>query len=196
MQELIGIGSSVLLLAVIGLFFIVLMGAFFHLRQQVAFVPTGTRVMDAMLEAAELRGNETVLDLGAGDARFLIALKKEHPHIRAVGYEGAWWVYAIGRLRLKFSGTDATLMHRDFFRENFSEADVIFTYLSIHAMKKLLPKFQAELRPGARIISNAFSLRGIRPERVVDLPHRHGKNRIWIYVFPFKKESAPTEPSM
>jgi len=172
---------------------VLLAGALFHLRERVAFVPTGNRVVRAMLDSSFVRDGETLIDLGAGDARFLIEAKKKFPASTVTGYEGAWWVCMLGRLRLWWTGTDATLHHRDFFTIDLQHADVVFTYLSTHAMARLLPKFHSELRDGARVVSHAFRLPGIVPAHIIKVQMQFGEAKVYVYEAPFTTQTAPRE---
>ena len=54
----------------------------------------------------------------------------------------------------------AKIRYRNFFKQDFSKADVICIFLTPKAMKKLKLKLQKEVKPGARIISYAFHLPG------------------------------------
>ncbi|MEQ1849313.1 MAG: SAM-dependent methyltransferase [Candidatus Peribacteraceae bacterium] len=171
---------------VLGLGLIALSGALFHLRQQVAFVPSSRRVVQKMLALARPKHGETIVDLGAGDARFLITAMRLFPECRVLGYEGAWWVWLLGWIRLRLSGGTALLLHRDFFSVSLRDADVVCCYLSIPAMKRLLPKLIQELKPGARVVSHAFSLPGIQPTETVRLPMPIGGEAvIRLYTVPF-----------
>lgn len=164
--------------------FVLLAGALFHWRQKVAFVPSSNRVVRAMLELAAPKPHEKIIDLGAGDARFLIHAKKMFPDATVTGYEGAWWVYALGRVRVFFSGENVTLLHQDFFSVSLRDADVVCCYLSIDAMKRLLPKLQQELKPGARVVSHAFSFHGLEPAKTVRLPMPIGQAVLRLYTAP------------
>lgn len=151
------------LLCLLGFIVLILLSAVFHLKYMVPFVPTPRRVIDTMVSVADLQPGQMVLDLGAGDGRILAAALRKEPGIVAVGYEGSLGVWLLARARNLVLAEKPDIRRENFFGRNFSDADVIFTYLSIDTMKKLLPKFQAELRPGTRVVSHGFSLRGKEP---------------------------------
>lgn len=150
----------------------------------VPFIPTPKAIIDGMIEFAELRPGERVYDLGAGDGRVLLAAEKREPTIRATGYEGAFGVWLFALIRLHLRRSKATMKCQDFMKVNLSDADVIFTYLSIESMKKLKPKFDAELKDGARVITHAFRVPDMAPdkERMVSMPMGRG-SRIYRYVW-------------
>lgn len=148
-----------------------------HLFLTVPFIPTPARTVEAMIDAAELRGRETVCDLGAGDGRFLLAVKKRFPEATAYGCELVWAVWLLGTLRIALAGTPVRLMRGSVYHADVSHADVVFLYLFPSMMQRLGEKFDRELRPGTRVISHAFRFPGREPERVVE---RDGK-KIIVY---------------
>jgi len=181
------------LLLVVGGSVLLLSGFLFHLRQDVAFVPSSMTVTNAMIDAANIRPDETVVDLGAGEGRFLIAVARRFPGTHVIGYEGAFWVYLLGRLRILLAGSSASIRYGDFFTTSLHDADVIFTYLSITAMKRLRPKFMTELKPGARVVSHAFSLPDVSPSDVRKVPTTFGSATIFVYRAPLTTVTTPTE---
>lgn len=173
-----------LLLFVLGALLLVISSALFHLRQMVAFVPTPQAVTDAMIDLAGLKAGETLLDLGAGDGRVLARAMERAPGIRAIGYEGAFGVWLLSQFRAWFSAQKPVMLRRNFLTEDLSQADVVFTYLSISMMQKLAPKFRAELRKGSRVVSHAFSIKGLEPEKVttVTMPF-FGVTKVYLYRY-------------
>ncbi len=150
----------------------------------VPFIPTPKPIIDGMIDFAELKPHMRVYDLGAGDGRVLLAAEKREPTVRATGYEGALGVWLLSKLRMHLRRSNVEMKCQDFMKINFSDADVIFTYLSIESMKRLKPKFDAELKAGARVVTHAFRVPGMLPEkeRMVTMPFGRG-SRIYSYVW-------------
>lgn len=170
------------LVVTLGLTILLATSALFHLKWRVPFVPTPRRVIDAMVNAAKLEKGDVVLDLGAGDGRILGRALKKQSGIRAIGYEGAYGVWLLARLRNRFSKYKPDIRMENFMEADFSKADVIFTYLSIGMMQKLKVKFDKELKKGARVISHAFSIHSMKPYKVhvVNMP-LGGRTKIYEY---------------
>jgi len=125
------------------------------------------RLVRRMLEMAELKPGEMLLDLGAGDGRVIFTAAKEYG-AKAIGVE-------IDPIRLQYCRTRATQLGLEgkaecvwgnFFEMDMSNADVVSFYLSQAAADKLAPKLKAELKPGARVVSNLRYLPGWTPEKV------------------------------
>lgn len=148
-----------------------------HVFLAVPFIPTPHRTVEAMLDAAELRGHETVYDLGAGDARLLIAAKRRHPGVTAKGCELVWLVWFLARVRIALAGVDVRLTRGGVDRADVRDADVVFLYLFPSMMARLAAKFDRELRPGTLVVSHAFQCPGKEPLRTVVCEGR----RIHVY---------------
>jgi ubiquinone/menaquinone biosynthesis C-methylase UbiE len=167
---------------------LLLVSVWFHAVHRVPFVPTPNRVVDAMLKAADIKEGDTVIDLGAGDGRFLIRAKRAYPSIHALGYEGSLGVWLLGKLRIHSAGLPVEFLLSDFKKADLSKADVLFVYLSIDTMKQLLPKFARELKPGVRIISHAFRFPGFKAVTIPVQMQIGGSTKIHKYITPMMAE--------
>lgn len=136
-----------------------------------------------MVDFADLKGDEVVYDLGAGDGRLLIAAKQKHPNITAKGFELAPPVYLWGLLKILVSRTGAKLSMRNFFQQDVSDADCIFLYLMPGAMKTLEKKFGRELKSGTKIISHAFVFPDRKPVKTMPVPWLSGTKKLMLYIW-------------
>jgi precorrin-6B methylase 2 len=156
----------------------------------VVFIPTPHDVVDAMLELARVRESDVVCDLGCGDGRVLVAAAKRYG-CRAVGYD-------IDPLRIE-SARDNVRSNRvdkfvrigqgDLFEADLSEASVVILYLTREYNQRLLPQL-AQLKPGSRIVSHMFGIRGIKPEKVIQLVSREDgrKHALYLWTAPIEKK--------
>lgn len=126
------------------------------------WVPTPVNTVRRMLRLANVQPGETVYDLGSGDGRVLIIAAREFG-ARAVGVEIDPLKYLWTRAMIAMLGlSDRVTVHRaNFFDVDLGGADVITLYLLPKANARLLPKFERELKAGARVVAHAFAL----PER-------------------------------
>ncbi len=149
---------------------------------RVPYVPTHMKIVRSMVEKAKLKSGQTVYDLGAGDARFLVEAKKQVPGIQAIGYEVALGVWMLGKLRILLSGKKVRLYWRSFMKADLSDADVIFLYLIPYLMPLLCEKLKRELKPGTKVLSNAFQFKDRKPVETfrVKLP-LWGEKPVYVY---------------
>lgn len=134
-----------------------------HFFIKVPYVPTPLKMVREMVDLAELKPQQTVLDLGAGDGRLLIVAKKREQSITAIGVEYILAVWLLGKCTIWWSKQQIEWRWGDAFKTDLREADVIFLYLFPNLMVQLNKKFEQELKPGTRIISHSFVLPGRTP---------------------------------
>ena len=135
------------------------------------WVPLWRKDIHRMMKIANVKPGDAVYDLGAGDGRMVVIAAQRYG-ADATGYEFAVLPYFLATtiIRLKGLRKKARIKYANFFKANLGEADVICTFLTPHAMKKLKPKFERELKPGARVVSYAFQIHGWEPT-LVDKPN-------------------------
>lgn len=148
---------------------------------RVPFVPTPAHIARAMIELHEWKGNEQVIDLGAGDGSLLELVKKMHPGTTVKGCEIVPTVWLLGVLRalLKRSGVRVRL--GSMFTEDVSKADVLFLYLFPEVMQKLEAKLNAELKPGTVVITQTFGFAHKTPLRELRLPRLGSEVSVYLY---------------
>lgn len=147
------------------------------------FVPTPLKVVRKMIELADLKGTETIYDLGAGDGRLLIEAKRKHPKLKAIGYELSFPVWLFGKLRIWIARLKITFAMKNFLHQDVSDADCIFLYLMPGAMKSLEKKFEKELKKGTKIVSHAFTFPNRKPKKEVMVPWLKGENNLRLYIW-------------
>jgi precorrin-6B methylase 2 len=143
---------GIVLIVTVGL----LIAAAAWLMLGVPSVPTPASVVRVMIDLADIKPGETVIDLGAGDGRVLIEAAKRQPSIRAIGYELNPMAWLLGRCRIILHRLPVAFHLRSFFSADLSKADVVFLYLFPETIEKLQRKLQNELRPGTRVVSYMF----------------------------------------
>ena len=152
---------------------------------QVPFVPTPLSVVKRMLELAELKPGEVLYDLGCGDGRIIIMAAKEFG-ARAVGIElrkdlVEQCIKEVKRQKLE---DKITIIHGNFFDIDIGEADVVTLYLLTSVNEKLKPKFEKELKRGARVVSHDFEVVGWKPLKVESVYDQWRSHRIYLYKLP------------
>ena len=143
----------------------------------VPYVVTPYEVVDEMLRLAQVGPSDMVYDLGCGDGRIVIAAAQRFG-ARGVGIDIDPRRIEEANAAARRAGVAARARFavQDLFATDFSEASVVTLYLFPELNARLRPKLQAELRPGARIVSHQFGIGGWAPAagarvRVGDFEH-------------------------
>lgn len=154
-----------------------------HIWVATPFVPTPNKIVESMITLADMRGDEKVYDLGAGDGKILIAAKRRFLGIRAEGFEIALGVWLLGKIRIALSRQHVTLRMRNSLHQNLRDADVIFLYLLSGMMEHLESKFDSELRPGTKVVSHAFQFPGRKPVKELRVPWGRKEKKLFLYIW-------------
>lgn len=151
------------------------------------YVPTPIRIVRKMLELAEAGAEDVVYDLGCGDGRILLTAVEEFDVKRAVGYELSPSMCESLNRKLESRGLRGRVevVNGNFFLADLSPASLITLYLTTSGNSKLKPKFEKELRGGARVVSHDFPVQGWRTLKQGN-PHHYsvGSHRIFLYQIP------------
>jgi len=126
--------------------------------KDVMWMPTSDPLALAMLDMAQVKSNDVVYDLGAGDGRIAIEAARVYG-ATAVGIEYNPKLAEFARQNVAHAGLQdkVTIITGDIFEENFSSASVITLYLLESLNMKLKPTL-LKMKPGTRVVSNSFGM--------------------------------------
>lgn len=125
------------------------------------FVPSSRKRHQIMLKLADLQPTDIVYDLGCGDGRLVFCSAKSVK--KAIGYELSIPLYLFGKIRQLFSRKHAFIRYGNIWKQDYKDANVVFCYLLPKAMKQFYREIWPTLKPGTRVISNAFQIHEIKP---------------------------------
>ncbi len=153
-------------------------------KLDVPYVPTPTSVVEKMLELAEVKDGDYVLDLGSGDGRIAIAAAKRGATAMGVDIDPERVKEA--RENAKQEGVEdrVTFEEQDLFDTDFSKADVLTLYLLSSVNLKIRPKILSDLEPGARVVSHAFSMGDWDPDHHEKVDGRD----VYFWIVPAQVE--------
>lgn len=148
-----------------------------------AYVPSYPKVVRKMLELANVGSDDVVYDLGCGDGRILVMAVKEFGAKKAVGYEIKKDLYksTLKKIEQQNLNDRINLINGDLFEADISEATVITLYLTTSGNERLRPKLAKEARPGTRVVSHDFSIKGWEATKIE--PHSYYSD-IYLYIIP------------
>ncbi len=131
----------------------------------VPYVPTDEKVVQAMLDLAEVTSKDVLYDLGCGDGRIVVAAAMDR-NARGIGID-------LDPMRIadamEYAGNTGVehivdFLEGDLLEEDFSQATVVTLYLLDLVNVELRPRLLNELCPGTRIVSHAFDMGDWRPD--------------------------------
>ena len=147
-------------------------------RSLAPFVPTPQDVVDRMLELAGVTSDDVVYDLGCGDGRIVITAAQRFG-ARGVGVDIDPQRIADSNANAERAGVEhlVRFIEQDAMTVDVSEATVVTLYLLSSSNLKLRPQLTSQLRPGARIVSHAFSMGDWEADQVDRFTDERGNTR-------------------
>jgi 16S rRNA A1518/A1519 N6-dimethyltransferase RsmA/KsgA/DIM1 with predicted DNA glycosylase/AP lyase activity len=137
------------------------------------YLPTRRAQIDAALQLAKLKRGETLLELGCGDGRVLIAAAQKG--IKSVGYELNPVLFLVAWFRTRRYRNYARVIWGDFWRKDWPEHQAIFTFLLPKLMPKLNKKIIQSKHKPVKLVSYAFEV----PDRSADAE----KAGVFLYFY-------------
>ena len=160
-----------------------------EVERDVIYVPTPEPVVEKMLELAKPQKGEVLYDLGCGDGRIVVTAAKKYG-VKGTGVDIDPERIAESNENAKSAGvTDKVkFIKGNLFEMDFKDADIIALYLLTDLNVKLRPKLLDTLKPGARIVSHAFTMGDWEPEEEVSV--EPGGQDVYFWIIPAKVEGT------
>jgi SAM-dependent methyltransferase len=133
-----------------------------------------------MLNMAQTKSEDYVIDLGAGDGKIAITAAKKFG-ARALGIEYNPDMVAHAQANARAAGVlgKAQIVQGDIFATDFTQATVLTMYLLPSLNMKLRPQILA-MRPGTRVVAHAFNMEDWEPDETSDIDGR----RAFLWIVP------------
>jgi hypothetical protein len=158
-------------------------------KPAVIFVPTPDDVVDAMLDLAKVTKDDTLVDLGCGDGRIVVAAAKKYG-CKAAGFDLDPECVALSKAAIAKAGVGklAAVEKRDMLDVDLTPYSVVTLYVGTTLNGKLLPQLE-KMKPGSRVVSHAFAIPGVKPDKVVKFTSSDDdvERPLYLYTVPFKK---------
>ena len=172
----------------LGLFLFAAASAYLSSFWGAPWVISSMDTINQMLTLANLKAEETLYDLGAGDGRIVIQAAKNFG-AKAIGIE----IDPVRCLMANFFIWNKNLRHLtkirwgNIFSAHLADADVVTLYLTRETNLKLRAYLEKSLAPGTRVVSNAFTIPGWTPTKI------DNRNLIFMYTIGKTDDSTITE---
>ena len=150
--------------------------------------PTPQVVIEKMLQLAHLKPGEMVYDLGSGEGRIVITAAREF-RARAVGIELSPELCKSATLHIKALGLEhqVKIVQANLLKVDLSPADVVTIYLLTASNELLRPNLERDLKPGARVVSHDYQIRGWKPSAMEKISAEGRSRTIYVYEMGPKK---------
>lgn len=126
------------------------------------YLPTLTPQVNAALKLAKLKPGDTLLELGCGDGKVLLAGAKQGIYV--VGYELNPLLALCSWIRTRRYRKYVQVIWGDFWLKDWSRADAIFVFLLPKYMEKLDKKCIQYKNKPVNLVSFAFTIPGKTPD--------------------------------
>lgn len=143
------------------------------------FVGTREEVAARMIDLANLKKGDVVVDLGAGDGRLVIGSARSNPGVTGFGVDLNPKLVQEAKARAWVEGVDkqVTFLQKNVFDADLSKVNVIYMWLFPELQRLLRPKILAEARPGTRIVTQMFDMGAWQADAV---DKEQASVRMWI----------------
>ncbi len=152
------------------------------------YIPTPPSIVETMLEAAQVKPTDVVYDLGSGDGRIVIMAAQKYG-ARGVGVEMVPRLCEVAKRNIKLAGLEdrVSIVQGSALRMDLSPATVVTMYLLTVSNERLRPNLERYLKPGARVVSNDYPIRGWKAARLVLVKAGSAEHKIYLYEIGHEK---------
>jgi SAM-dependent methyltransferase len=147
----------------------------------VPFVPSSDNKVKKLVEILKLKKWQKFLDLWCWDWKILEAVKENYPESHVYWIENSPSPYNLALKRKQNNKLDYTITRKNFFNEDFSQYDVIYSYMISYLMKKIWKKIKKECKPWTLFYSSEFVIKWEKYYDMVHIKNEKYKGDIYIY---------------
>lgn len=106
------------------------------------------------------------VDLGSGDGKMVMWASKNG--YEAYGIEINPFYSLVSKIRIIATRSKGKIINMNFYNHDFKDYDIVYMYLFPTVMSKLKDKLFSEMKPGSVIVSNTFTIPGVKEDEKVD----------------------------
>lgn len=155
----------------------------FSSRFSAPFVGTEPKIVERMLDIADLKKGENLYDLGSGDGRLVVSAALRGAKSFGIELDPIKAVYSKFFIKVLRLEDMAKIIRGNVFEQDLSKADVVTLFLLQDTNQKIKEKLKKELKKGARVVSYCFTMEGWKPEKIYQ-----NNDSVWgpIYLYKIK----------
>ncbi len=139
------------------------------------YYPSKNLIVDQMLKLAKVTSKDTLIDIGSGDGRILIAAAKMG--VKAIGYEINPFLVSKSRKLIKKAGLEKliTVYCKSFWKADFNKATIVTIYLFPEFMNRLQKLIEKKIDHHIRVVVNNYPFNKKNPIKKY--------KKIYLYYF-------------
>lgn len=143
---------------------------------------TKKKVAERICKLAGVTDKDIVYELGSGDGEFTLTAA-EYGVKHAIGLEIDPLRYLIASMRRLKSPykKKVTFYRKNFKNVNMSDATIVYMYLVPQGIKRILPKFQKELKRGTVLISYRYEIPLEKKDTWIRYERCEKKSKLYFY---------------
>lgn len=142
------------------------------------FQPSSDKALREIIELSEIDKSKSlkVADLGSGNGKIVIEFAKHGAE--AHGFEINPILAWISKLRIKSLGLQnkAFIHRKNFWKQDFSNFDIITSFQISYVMPGLEEKLKKELKSGSKVISNTWRFPNWKPKKKIGAVYMYEKS--------------------
>jgi len=148
------------------------------------FAATPQFIVNKMLDLADAKDGDVVVDLGCGDGRIVITAARDYK-CQSFGYEINPELVQLAKKAVAKEGlNNAYIRQHDMFKVDLSKTDIATLYLEVELNDKLVPQLM-NMKKGARIVSYNHNIPKINQQQVYKINDDKGvEHVIYLWVVP------------
>src|SRR5207247_969904 len=127
-----------------------------------------------------------VYDLGCGDGRIVVTAAKKYG-CKCIGFDIDPDRIKDSNENVKKNGVEklVEIKDKDIFTLDLSGANVVTLYLLPELNVRLIPQLE-KLKPGSRIVSHDFDMKGVKPDKVEKVEAEGREHTVYLWTVPLK----------
>lgn len=146
--------------------------------KDVMWLPTPDALVTRLLNMAQLNASDTLVDLGSGDGKIVIAAARDFgAQARGVEYDPRLVEAAQAAARQAGVASKTRFTQGDIFETDFSGVDVVAMYLLPQLNLRLRPALLS-MKPGTRVVTHWFDMGEWQADETTEVENRPGY--LWI----------------
>jgi predicted RNA methylase len=113
----------------------------------------------AAFKLAKVTKKDVVYELGSGEATALMVAAREFG-AKGVGIEIEPFRHMLSKFSIRRKGLEKNIIIKrgNFYKEDLSDATVLYLYLVPQTLERLIPKFKKELKKGTRLVTYKYKM--------------------------------------